>query len=106
MKKSLLVMAACMMTAAASAQISVKDVEMIQQKSLPTLFDMKYFKVADEKQTPARTKSSGAYYKRPAGAYYGGFGLNVELVLGLQVAPGFNAADGGVRLHACGDELS
>ena len=76
MKKSLLVMAACMMTAAASAQISVKDVEKIQQKSLPTLFDMKYFKVADEKQTPARTKSSGAYYKRPAGAYYGGFGLN------------------------------
>ena len=76
MKKSLLVMAACMMTAAASAQISVKNVEKIQQKSLPTLFDMKYFKVADEKQTPARTKSSGAYYKRPAGAYYGGFGLN------------------------------
>jgi len=76
MKKSLLVMAACMMTAAASAQISVKNVEKIQQKSLPTLFDMKYFKVADEKQTPARTKSSGAYYKRPAGAYYGGFALN------------------------------
>ncbi len=76
MKKSLLVIAACMITAAASAQISVKDVEKIQQKSIPTLFDVKYFKVAENQQTPARSKSSGAYYKRPEGAYYQGFGLD------------------------------
>ena len=76
MNKTLLLFVACMITATTSAQISVKDAERVHQKSLPTLFDMKYFKVADDQQTPARSKSTGAYYKRPAGAYYGGFSLD------------------------------
>ena len=75
-KQSIFSFAFCIVASTSSAQVSVRDVGKIHQKSLPTLFDMKYFKVADNQCKPSRTKSSGVYYKRPKGAYYGGFGLN------------------------------
>ena len=40
-KQSLLTFAFCIVALTSSAQVSVRDVGKIHQKSLPTLFDMK-----------------------------------------------------------------
>lgn len=93
MKKSLLFVAALTVAAAASAQVSVKSVE-LQQNTLPTCFDMKYFKAEQNVATPKRTKSSGAYYRRPQGAYYQGWDIYTDSGYApsmLNVAPGMSS---------------